>query len=134
VAPECLSKHPLYSLASDVWAYGVLIYEVFNRGVGPWPGDKDFKAMGKRITAFEMPELALNTPEFIQKLVKDRIWQSYEKRIGFEEIFNILTDYLFDNHSLFLAAENLVVNRVPGVLRKKFIGKLKGSSRKRHNN
>jgi len=121
MSPECLHKHPLYSLASDVWAYGVLIYEVFNRGVGPWPNDKDFKAMAKRITSFEMPKFAANTPEFIQTLVAERIWQPYEERIGFDEIFTILTDYLFDNHHLFPPAEKLVVNRVPGIVRKKVL-------------
>uniref|UniRef100_A0A914RBE8 Protein kinase domain-containing protein n=1 Tax=Panagrolaimus davidi TaxID=227884 RepID=A0A914RBE8_9BILA len=49
MAPECFGRKAQIIQKSDVWAYGVLIYEVFNKGGMPWPGDKDFKAMAKRI-------------------------------------------------------------------------------------
>jgi len=34
-APECLTKHR-YSTASDVWGFGVLMYEVLTRGCIPY--------------------------------------------------------------------------------------------------
>jgi len=34
-APECLLEHR-YSTASDVWAFGVLMYEVLTYGCGPY--------------------------------------------------------------------------------------------------
>ena len=34
-APECLTRHR-YSTASDVWAFGVLMYEVFTYGCTPY--------------------------------------------------------------------------------------------------
>ena len=34
-APECLSEHR-YSTASDVWAFGVLMYEVLTYGCPPY--------------------------------------------------------------------------------------------------
>lgn len=74
MAPECISKTPVYSFASDLWAFGVLVYEIFNKGIAPWPEDSDFKAMGKRIRAFDMPKLPEGTPEFMVKLVEERIW------------------------------------------------------------
>lgn len=42
-APECILKKS-YSTASDVWAFGVLMYEVFTYGCRPYrniPGDND---------------------------------------------------------------------------------------------
>jgi serine/threonine protein kinase len=49
MAPECFGRKAQIIQKSDVWAYGVLIYEVFNKGGMPWPGDKAFKSMAKRI-------------------------------------------------------------------------------------
>jgi len=117
-APECLSKCPLYSVASDIWSYGALIYEIFNKGVSIWPDDKDFKAMAKRISSLEMPELPESMPEFFQKLVKERIWQFCEKRIGSEGIYAILASYLCENQRSFPLVRDLVINRLPGVERK----------------
>lgn len=74
MAPECISKQPLYSLASDVWSYGVLIYKVFNKGIAPWPNDSDFKAMARRIRAFDMPKLPKEMPEVMHKLIEEKIW------------------------------------------------------------
>ena len=34
-SPECLTKHQ-YSTASDVWAFGVVMYEVLTRGCVPY--------------------------------------------------------------------------------------------------
>ena len=34
-SPECLTKHQ-YSNASDVWAFGVVMYEVLTRGCVPY--------------------------------------------------------------------------------------------------
>ena len=43
-APECLTKHQL-TTASDVWAFGVLVYEVLTYGCTPYRDilDKDVR-------------------------------------------------------------------------------------------
>lgn len=47
--------------------------------------------------------------------------QDHEKRIGFDEIFATLTNYVFDNLSSFPAPEDLFVNKISGVKRKAII-------------
>jgi len=117
MSPESLNRHPIYSTAGDVWSYGVLVYEVFNNGISPWPKDDDFKAIGKRICSFEMPEFPEATPKFVQKLVTEEIWKDHETRTGIEEVFRTLASYLCQNQRLFPAVETLVINRIEGVKR-----------------
>jgi serine/threonine protein kinase len=74
MAPETLSKAPVYSTASDVWSFGILVYEIFNKGVAPWAGERDFKLMAKKIRNYEMPKMPSNTPKVISKLVEEKIW------------------------------------------------------------
>ncbi|PIO73216.1 hypothetical protein TELCIR_04820 [Teladorsagia circumcincta] len=40
MAPETLRRPQLWSAKSDVWSFGVLLYEMFNNGEKPWPDDE----------------------------------------------------------------------------------------------
>ncbi|CAJ0946748.1 unnamed protein product, partial [Mesorhabditis belari] len=75
MAPETLKKPAIYSKKSDVWAFGMLIYEVFNNGVKPWPEDQPRK-IATKIRRCEMCPLPENMPQDIKKLVKEDIWQT----------------------------------------------------------
>ena len=47
-APECITKHR-YSTASDIWALGVLMYEVFTYGCIPYRHISDDKEVASHV-------------------------------------------------------------------------------------
>ncbi|KAI1731440.1 protein tyrosine kinase domain-containing protein [Ditylenchus destructor] len=84
--PESLCKSPKFSTKSDVWAFGMLMYEVFNNGLEPWPKEGNWKAVGKYIRDGKMVEMPEETPPQVKKLSAN-IWKKNPaERPEFEEI------------------------------------------------
>ena len=50
-APECL-KYGYFSVASDVWAFGVLMYEVLTYGCIPYRNVPDEGELASRVSPF----------------------------------------------------------------------------------
>lgn len=117
MAPECFGRKAQIIQKSDVWAYGVLVYEIFNKGQMPWPGDKDFKEMAKKIRAGKMPEMPSITPDMLKTLVSKCWIVDYQKRTTFEECYQMLAVYIGARMNEFPLIENLAVNKIPDVHR-----------------
>lgn len=47
-APECITKHR-YSTASDTWAFGIFMYEVFTHGCIPYKHISDDKEVASHV-------------------------------------------------------------------------------------
>ncbi|KAK6102029.1 Protein tyrosine kinase family protein [Brugia pahangi] len=85
MAPETIQHKPRYSVKSDVWSYGVLLYEIFNNGIKPWP-NLDVRQCATNIRRGVMPDMPEITPKEIIRLVR-KCWKiSVEKRCDFKYI------------------------------------------------
>ncbi|VDM96456.1 unnamed protein product [Thelazia callipaeda] len=90
MAPETIRKDPKYSTKSDVWSFGVLLYEIFNDGIKPWP-DWDVRQCATCIKQGNMPDMPDKTPSEIVKLVSECWTVDVEKRCDFIYIANKLS-------------------------------------------
>ncbi|VDM93261.1 unnamed protein product, partial [Onchocerca ochengi] len=79
MAPETIQREPRYSAKSDIWSYGVMLYEIFNNGMKPWP-DMNVRQCATNIRHGIMPDMPEITPKEIIRLV-NKCWRmDVEKR------------------------------------------------------
>ncbi|KIH68455.1 SH2 domain protein [Ancylostoma duodenale] len=72
MAPESLHRPMKFSTKSDVWSFAVMVYEIFNCGLKPWPDDPP-KKIATAIRKCQMPPMPAQTPEEMKSLVS-QIW------------------------------------------------------------
>ncbi|XP_059918813.1 LOW QUALITY PROTEIN: vascular endothelial growth factor receptor 3 [Gadus macrocephalus] len=96
MAPESIFDK-LYTSQSDVWSFGVLLWEIFSLGASPYPGvqiDEDFCKRLKDGTRMRAPETA--SPEIYGIMLA--CWQGEPReRPTFPALMEILGDLLQDN-------------------------------------
>lgn len=96
MAPESIFDK-IYNTKSDVWSFGVLLWEIFSLGASPYPGvqiDEDFCSRLKEGTRMRAPEQAT---EEIYQIMLD-CWQSNPNdRPRFSELVKKLGDLLQAN-------------------------------------
>lgn len=96
MAPESIFDK-LYTSQSDVWSFGVLLWEIFSLGASPYPGvqiDEDFCKRLKDGTRMRAPETA--SPEIYGIMLA--CWQGESReRPTFPALVEILGDLLQDN-------------------------------------
>ncbi|XP_006832106.1 PREDICTED: vascular endothelial growth factor receptor 1 [Chrysochloris asiatica] len=96
MAPESIFDK-IYSTKSDVWSYGVLLWEIFSLGGSPYPGvqmDEDFCSRLKEGMRMRAPEYA--TPEIYQ-IMLDCWHKNPKERPRFAELVEKLGDLLQAN-------------------------------------
>lgn len=96
MAPESIFDK-VYTSQSDVWSFGVLLWEIFSLGASPYPGvqiDEDFCKRLKDGVRMRAPETA--SPEIYGIMLA--CWQSEPReRPQFPALVQILGDFLQDN-------------------------------------
>ncbi|XP_038603778.1 vascular endothelial growth factor receptor kdr-like [Tachyglossus aculeatus] len=93
MAPEAIFDK-IYTTQSDVWSFGVLLWEIFSLGASPYPGvqiDEDFCRRLKEGTRMRSPEYS--TPEIYQTMLD--CWRGpCTERPNFTELVERLGDLL----------------------------------------
>uniref|UniRef100_A0A1I7T8C5 Tyrosine-protein kinase n=1 Tax=Caenorhabditis tropicalis TaxID=1561998 RepID=A0A1I7T8C5_9PELO len=73
LAPEVM-QDKLYSLKSDVWAYGILMWEIYADGMDPYPGMSNLQTRAKIFCdGYRMPFPEI-TPPLIAELALKHCW------------------------------------------------------------
>lgn len=89
MAPESLSKRQ-FSIASDVWSYGVLVWEMFNPKRLPYHGMDNFQVATRVSQGYRMP-IPRGCPPVVARVVK-ACWHSEpRKRPSFLLIATLLS-------------------------------------------
>ncbi|VDK49521.1 unnamed protein product [Anisakis simplex] len=112
MAPETLKRDPEYSIKSDVWAYGMLLFEIYNNGGKPWP-EWEPKRIATHIRRGRMIELPDRTPQSVKELVRECWKMSVAERCDFKYIVRKMTAV----HLKYPAPrpENSTIARIPRV-------------------
>ncbi|CAD5207166.1 unnamed protein product [Bursaphelenchus okinawaensis] len=90
-APEAVSDEaPCYTWASDVWAWGVMLYEIFGNGAQPF-AEIDNDKVRAMILSCKMLPMPDKTPEEIRLLTKNGIFlKDTQVRMSFTKIVLML--------------------------------------------
>lgn len=105
MAPESL-KHKQFSTYSDIWSYGVLLWEVFSFGAQPYSGFSNAQAVQKIATS----QLLRKTEHCPSKIfhIMLQCWQKRpEQRISFTTIKEKL-----ESCSVLVGEENMLSKRM----------------------
>uniref|UniRef100_A0A1X7TK33 non-specific protein-tyrosine kinase n=1 Tax=Amphimedon queenslandica TaxID=400682 RepID=A0A1X7TK33_AMPQE len=94
IAPEAFALKRL-SIKSDVWSFGILVWELTTKGKEPYPGMTKEKVTEAVSKGYHMP-IPQDCPEPFKQLMMN-CWQNEDDhRPSFKDIFNLLIKY--DTH------------------------------------
>ncbi|KAM3715660.1 Tyrosine-protein kinase [Dirofilaria immitis] len=88
MAPETLTHTPIYSSKSDIWSFGIVMYEIFNCGRKPWP-QKPVKWIATKIRKGVTPEMPKRMPRLVREIASACFQLEPDKRPTFRQVFAI---------------------------------------------
>ncbi|XP_030074137.1 tyrosine-protein kinase ZAP-70 [Microcaecilia unicolor] len=111
-APECINYHK-FSSKSDVWSYGVTMWEAFSYGQKPYK-----KMKGPEVMLFieqnKRMECPVDCPEEMYKLMRECWTYKWEDRPGFKDVEHKMRTYYY---SLAVKKENGAEALVDGAVK-----------------
>jgi serine/threonine protein kinase len=87
-APEAVIHHQ-FSTASDVWSFGILLWEMWSYGAMPYKGWTNEKVMHEVTSGYRLPN-PKNCPSFIHLLMIECWNETYDERPAFYDVFQRL--------------------------------------------
>lgn len=93
-APECLKTRKFYP-ASDVWSYGIVLWEMAHPTDVPYQECYDYEVAGK-IVGGEKMNTPKHYPETVQKIIRACWCYKPDKRPSFRYITMLLTKLTFN--------------------------------------
>uniref|UniRef100_A0A1I7VYJ0 Large ribosomal subunit protein mL40 n=1 Tax=Loa loa TaxID=7209 RepID=A0A1I7VYJ0_LOALO len=88
MAPETLTRTPVYSSKSDIWSFGIVVFEIFNCGGKPWP-EKPVKWIATKIRKGVTPEMPRRMPRLIREIANACFQFEPDKRPTFKQVLAI---------------------------------------------
>jgi len=90
-APEAAMKHQ-FTIKSDVWSYGILLYEIVTKGKSPYPGMTNREVIDQVEKGYRMPR-PQSCPEQIYMIMLQCWDKEAQKRPTFEFLYAFFEDY-----------------------------------------
>ena len=94
MAPESLEDDE-FSTASDVWSYGVLLWEMHHPNEIPYDNIKDAAKLGMKLSRGLRLEIPADYPSIVERIMKACWQEEPTKRPSFFLIAQLLTSYAF---------------------------------------
>ena len=94
-APEALFRHH-FTIKSDVWSFGILLYELITYGSFPYPGMNNTEVVEKLKTGYRMPCL-MGCPQQLYKIMGECWRNEAASRPTFESLHWRMEDFYIAN-------------------------------------
>uniref|UniRef100_A0A7E4VPF5 Tyrosine-protein kinase n=1 Tax=Panagrellus redivivus TaxID=6233 RepID=A0A7E4VPF5_PANRE len=91
LAPETMQQR-LYSTSSDVWSYGIMVWEVYSEGADPYPGWTNLQTRAKVVMHDYRMEMPKDTPKAVSTLIAQCWEKEPGKRPNFGTIYKKLKE------------------------------------------
>ena len=93
MAPEA-ARYDRFSIKSDVWSFGIVVYEIMAHGQSPYPEMTNLTVLKELARGYRMPP-PLGCPNSIAKIM-EHCWKSIPtERYTFEALNSLLAESLF---------------------------------------